>query len=630
MADTSTQIRQVAKDYFGMHLSDELLQEFEVCEVAGGDWLFRQGDDGGSLYLMVRGRLLVLKESTGSDTTELLGEIVPGESVGEAGLLSGQKRSAGIRAIRDSLLVRIDREAFEHLSVSHPSLVMKLASHIARLLQRGSSGPAARSLRTITLLPLKESPRTLGYCRELSEGLKTFGRTMNLTTGRLHELGAPESVSGDQQNIPDSLQYWLHLQETENRFLVYNCEANDGAWTRFAMRQSDLVVFIADSSDSATLSDWETRLREGKGTATGRQALVLLQPPSKHTITGTARWLKNRQPDFHLHVRQDNPDDIQRMARIISGNALGIVLGAGGVRGFAHLGVYKALLELGITIDWVGGASIGSIFGSPIASDWGFDKAYRISRQSFVKGKPFSDYTLPLVALIRGRRMEPELQKHQDYQIEDMPVPFFCVSSVLDSGELQIHEHGWLAGALRASASLPSVLPPAVTNRRLTIDGAVLNSLPVDIMLQKPVGKIIAVDLSSHKSYQVDYQSIPSPWAILAGRLLPFFKRYRVPSLAITILKATEIGTQNQVRKSGKQADLLLQPPVRKFALTDVQSFEAIVDVGYRYAKSELKNWVQHFEATLAEQRALLAEMDASRAAPVPIDAPTVESKDSQ
>jgi NTE family protein len=132
-----------------------------------------------------------------------------------------------------------------------------------------------------------------------------------------------------------------------------------------------------------------------------------------------------------------------------------------------------------------------------------------------------------------------------------------------------------------------------VVNKRLVIDGAVLNSLPVDIMLQKPVAKIIAVDLSSYKSYEVDYPSIPSPWAILAGRLLPFFRKYRVPSLATTILKATEIGTQIEVRKSGKQADLLLRPPVRKFGLTNVKAFEEIVETGYQYALPELEKWLQ-------------------------------------
>ena len=597
MANSSTQIRQVAEAYFGVQLTDELLDEFESCEVAGGDWLFRQGDNGGSLYLMVRGRLQVLREGPESSAQQLLGEVVPGESVGETGLLSGKKRSAGVRAIRDSLLIKIDRELFERLSGSHPALVMNLASHVATLLQRshtGSSSAAARRLNTITLLPLVNTDRCTEFCRKLVEALANYGQTLTLSTGNLLEQGAPQSVSDDQQEIPAELQYWLHQQETRNRFLVYSCEANDGIWNRFAMRQSDLVVFVADSRDSADLSDWEVRLRTGKGTATGRQALVLLQPDSANAITGTANWLRDRQPDFHLHVREDKADDIQRVARIISGNALGLVLGAGGARGFAHLGIYKALLELGITVDWVGGASIGSIFGSPIASDWEYEKAYQVTRHSFVKIKPFSDYTLPLVALIRGKRMERELIANQDYLIEDMPIPFFCVSSILDSGELKLHEHGKLAIALRASASLPGVLPPAVVNKRLVIDGSVLNSMPVDIMLQKPVGKIIAVDLSSHKSYEVDYPSIPSPWAILAGRLLPFFRRYRVPSLATTILKATEIGTQREVRESGKMADLLLQPPVRQYGLTDVKVFEQIVDTGYQYARTELENWLEN------------------------------------
>jgi predicted acylesterase/phospholipase RssA/CRP-like cAMP-binding protein len=600
VADSFKQIRQVAEDYFGVPLTDELLAEFEVCEVAGGDWLFHQGEEGSSLYLMVRGRLQVFLEGPEPGALQLLGEVVPGESVGETGLLSGGNRSAGIRAIRDSLLVRIDRGLFERLSGSHPALVMKLASHVATLLHRSHDGgaqAAARRLNTITLLPLDNTNRCGEFCQSLAKALGTYGRTLSLTAGNLAEKGAPMSVSADQQDIPAELQYWLHQQETRNRFVVYNCEANDSTWNRFAMRQSDLVVFVADSRQTADMSHWETRLRAGKGAASGRQALVLLQPDSSKSISGTARWLKDRQPDFHLHVREDKPDDIQRVARFISGNALGLVLGAGGARGFAHLGVYRALLELGITVDWVGGASIGSIFGAPIASDWDYEKAYRVARHSFVKVKPFSDYTLPLAALIRGRRMERELNASQDFLIEDMPIPFFCVSSILDSGELKMHEQGNLAKALRASASLPAVLPPAVVDKRLVIDGSVLNGLPVDVMLQKPVGNIIAVDLSSHKSYEVEYESIPSPWAILAGRLLPFFRRYRVPSLATTILKATEIGTQMEVRASSKKADLLLKPPVRQFGLTDVKEFDRVVDAGYQYAKTELKRWLEesHF-----------------------------------
>ncbi len=595
MPDKDAQIRQLAERYFGMSLPEASLDEFEICEIAGGDWLFHQGDEGSSIFLLVRGRMHVFREDPGLENPQLLGEVVPGESVGEVGLLSGENRSAGIRAIRDSLLIKISRRSFEHLSATHPTLVMKLASHIAKLLQSnlaGTAAAAARRLSSITLLPLTGSDRCENFCRELAASLAKFGSTLTLTATNLREQGAPAGLADGDAAISDQLKYWVHQQETLNRFLVYQCEPGDSQWTRFAMRQSDLVVFIAEARDNAAQSDWESRPHAGKGTATGRQALVLLQPSSDTPITGTALWLKKRKPDFHLHVREDKADDVQRVARVISGNALGLVLGGGGARGFAHLGVYKALLELGVVVDWVGGASIGSIFGAPIAADWSYDKAYTVARRSFVKGKPFSDYTLPLVALIRGRRMERELDANQDFQIEDMPLPFFCISSVLDSGELCLHESGNLSSALRAGAALPGVIPPAVVNKRLHIDGAVLNSLPVDIMRQKPVGDIIAIDLSSHKSYEVDYPAIPSPWAILAGRLLPFMPKYRVPSLATTILKATEIGTQLQVRESGKRATLLLQPPVRQFGLTNVSAFDQIVETGYQHARTALDAWL--------------------------------------
>jgi len=595
---TQAQIHQFAERFFGMSLPETYLDQFEVCSVAGGEWLFHQGDDGGSLCLLVRGRLNVYRQDPGQPDV-LLGEVVPGESVGEVGLLSGEKRSAGVRAIRDSLLLKIDRKSFEQLSASQPALIMQLAAHVAGLLQRNLAArgkPAARRLCSIALLPLAMTERSRAFCDGLVGALERFGSILALAKDNLPENGAPSGLSGDDAEIPDALQFWIHDQETRVRFLVYRCEAGDSAWTRFAMRQSDLVIYIADALDDPEPTGWETRLRAGKGAATGRQALVLLQPPSDTPISGTARWLKDRKTDFHLHVRADRPDDIQRIARIVSGNALGLVLGGGGARGYAHLGVYRALLELGIPVDWVGGASIGSIFGAPVAADWSYEKAHRIARQSFVKGKPFSDYTLPVAALIRGRRMERELNANQDFQIEDMPLPFFCISSVLDSGELCLHESGNLSAALRAGAALPGVIPPAVVDRRLHIDGAVLNSLPVDIMLEKPVGKVIAVDLSSHKSYEVDYASIPSPWAILAGRLLPFMRNYRVPSLATTILKATEIGTQQQVRAAGKRADLLLRPPVRQFGLTNVKAFEQIVETGYQYARSELEKWLKMLE----------------------------------
>jgi predicted acylesterase/phospholipase RssA/CRP-like cAMP-binding protein len=591
-------VLQTLTRYFKIEFGadDPVLEELHVSELAGGEWLMKQGDPGDALYFLVRGRLQAwARDENGNDKGRFLNEIVPGDSVGELSLLTGAPRAVGIQAIRDSLLIRLDREAFERLAQDYPALVMHLAANVATLLQSSNFGAKSptRNLTSITILPLDTSPRLENFCRELTLELEHEGQTLSLAAGELGRKGAPVDSLQPGQPVPESLKNWLQDQENEHRFLVYHCLPGNADWSHFVLRHSDMVLLVGDASHDPAPRKWELELLEASGATIARQLLVLLQPPSSKPIQGTARWLKDRRIDFHVHVREDQPDDLSRVTRIISGNALGLVLAGGAARGFAHLGVHRAMQELGLPIDWIGGTSIGAIMAAAIASPVSADEALDLCRKSFVDGKPFSDFTIPMMSLIRGRRMERMLRQHLDYQIEDLPIPFYCVSCNLDTGSTNLHESGDLPSALRASAALPGIIPPAVVNHRLTIDGAVVNNLPVDVMRQKPVSRIIAVDLGSAETMMVDYASLPSPWAIFRGRYLPFARRYRVPSLSNIMLKATLLGTLDRVREQGKQADILLNPPVRRFGMTEVKSFEKIVQAGYDHAKIELKAWLE-------------------------------------
>lgn len=571
-----------------------LLDEVDVTQLAGGEWLMKQGDPGDALYFLVRGRLQAwARDAEGHDRGRFLNEIVPGDSVGELSLLTGAPRAVGIQAIRDSLLIRLDRESFDRLALDHPALVMRLATNVANLLQSSGFGAKSptRNLNAITILPLAATPRLENFCRELTLELENEGHTLSLAADELGRKGAPVDSLQAGEAVPESLKNWLQDQENQYRFVVYHCKAGNNDWAHFALRHSDMVLLVGESSLDPSPAKWEVELLEKSGTTIARQLLVLLQPPSSQPIKGTRKWLADRQVDFHIHVRADKPDDLSRVTRIISGNALGLVLAGGAARGFAHLGVHRAMRELGLPIDWVGGTSIGAIMGAAIASPISVEEAFELARKSFVDGKPFSDFTVPMMSLIRGRRMDRMLQEHMDYQIEDLPIPFYCVSCNLDNGSTNIHETGYLPDALRASAALPGIIPPAVVNNRLTIDGAVVNNLPVDIMRLKPVSRIIAVDLSSTEQMEVDYLKVPSPWAIFRGRYLPFSRRYKVPSLSNIMLKATLLGTFERVRAQGKQADILLIPPVRKFGMTEVKSFGKIVQAGYDHATVELAKW---------------------------------------
>ena len=588
---------KVLQRYFDLELrhGHPLLQEVESLHLAGGEWLMHQGDSGDAIYFLARGRLQAwAADGKDNEKARFLNEIVPGESVGEISLLTGAPRTVGIQAIRDSLLVKMSREAFHRLAHEYPALALRVAGNVANLLQSTARArPSTRNIKAISVLPLDATPRTAEFCRRLVEQLAVQGSTLSLHPARLHEAGAPASWEEDSEATPYLLLHWLHDQEDAHRFTIYTCPPERPRWTRFALRQSDMVVLVADTATDPGARAWETELGLSPDAAIARRMLVLLQPGSDQAIHDTAAWLDGRKVDFHVHVREDRPGDIDRVSRIISGKALGLVLAGGAARGFAHLGVYRALQEAGVTVDWIGGTSLGAIMAGALASPRSLDEVTDIAREAFVRGKPFSDYTFPVVSLIRGRRMERLLEKNLPYQIEDLPIPFFCVSCHLDNGDMTVHERGSLALAVRASAAIPGIIPPAVVERRLTVDGAVINNLPVDIMQQKPVGTIVAVDISADRRYEVDYPALPSPWAILRGRHLPFARKYRTPGMSTIMLKATELGTLHNVRAMGAQADLLLQPPVRRFGLTEVKAFDRIVEAGYEHAKTEIEAWLE-------------------------------------
>lgn len=602
MVDSTTRIRQLIGRSFDLPESeiDAVAQAFGRRVLPGGEWLFRQGDPGDSLYLLVRGRLQVWiqRDAAGADEDDeplFVGEVLPGETVGEISLLSGQPRSAGICAARDSLLLEIDRAGFQRLSAVHPNMAMQLAGSLAVRLQQRTAGHAApgRRLVNICLLQLDNSPALLEFIEQLVAAIAALDDTLVLVPEDLARSGAPVAELGVEDAIPAGLTAWLDEQEYRYRFVIYVAHPATSPWSQLAVRQADLVVRVGAAGQSSELRTWESIAdRAESGRRLVKQALLLLQPGNSETIEGTRDWLEPRTLDFHLHARHGNQSDLARAARLLTGRGLGLVLGAGAARGLAHIGVYRALVEAGLVIDWVAGTSIGAIIGAGIAKGWSPEVLEATGYQRFVIDKPFSGITLPMVSLLSARRMMNSTRKALPGHIEDLPIPFFCVSCNLDSGKPNIHDRGLLADALRASAAMPGALPPAVFRRHLVVDGAVINGLPVDLMREQPVAEVIAVDLSSHKTYEVDYQELPSAWRLLRARLLPFGKRYRVPGLVTVLLKSTEIGSLKRVQEQGRMADLLLNPDVRRFSMTDVKSFRQLVEVGYRETSERLPAWL--------------------------------------
>jgi predicted acylesterase/phospholipase RssA len=286
---------------------------------------------------------------------------------------------------------------------------------------------------------------------------------------------------------------------------------------------------------------------------------------------------------------------MQRLARQLTCRSLGLVLSGGGARGFAHIGAYRALEELGIPLDHIGGTSIGSLMGAMFALDKPSSELTKLTLE-MADNKNIFDYTLPLTSVTSSKKITELLKRlFGDLMIEDLWIPFFCISSNLSRGEPVIYRRGPLWRAVRSSISIPGIFAPMVEDGDVIVDGSPMNNFPVDIMVHEAeTRRIIGVLASPQESSRRDYQfdGSVSGWRILASRLNPFSKSIRAPSLIGTVLRSMEINSvyQNRIRRS--QAEVVIYPDVKRFSGLDFGAYKPIIEEGYLASIGPLKEWL--------------------------------------
>ena len=269
---------------------------------------------------------------------------------------------------------------------------------------------------------------------------------------------------------------------------------------------------------------------------------------------------------------------------------MGVVLGGGGAKGLAHIGALRAITEAGIPVDMIGGTSMGAVIASQYAFKVNVQDVFRDSRALFANMNPLSDYTLPVVSLVRGRKLDSHMQSYfGDTRIEDLPLNFFCVSSNLSTACKKVHQTGLLWKAVRASVSIPGVTAPVVDGSHLLVDGAVFDNLPGKQMREMSEGRVIAIDVAATRGFSVNCDTYPSPWSILTGHLVPFMKKIPVPTIADIMMRTNFLASIRESEIVKKEVDLYLQPPVENFNVLDFKSFDRIVEAGYEYTAQHLE-----------------------------------------
>lgn len=543
--------------------------ESEWARLDGGAVLFREGDAGDSLYVLITGRLRVfVRAASGEDV--LVAEIGRGEIVGEMALLTGAPRSATVLAVRDSVLIRLSRGAFERIVERCPRVMLHVTRRLVERLQRTTHAPRTKAtLTTIALVPLDPAIDMDALSAGLLAGLSSAGPATLVTPARARtEVASPA---------------WLDALEREFSYVLYAGDAGDHDWTDRATRQADCVVFVARGDRAPDRDATAAAARHTHAQAV--RELLLLHPPPYAAPRGTARWLDATRARAHYHVRTGVEAGLARVARMLTGRGVGVALGGGGARGFAHIGAIEGLAEAGVPIDAIAGTSMGAVIAAQYAAGASPAAMREINREHWVRRNPLKDKTLPVVALLAGRRLERMIaEMFGDTQIEDLWMPFYCVSADLTQAEMRVHTRGPLGRAVRASMSLPGIAIPVQDAGSMLVDGGLMNNVPADI-LRGVCGKVIAVDVSPAKDLAIasPYPPAASGWRLLWGR-----RKSHLPGIGAILMRAVLLSSSRHQASIARDVDLFLHPRVEGFGMFEWPSLDAIVDAGRACAREAL------------------------------------------
>lgn len=600
-------------------LVDRLEPRIEWVSLRGGDVLFQPGDPGDALYLVLAGRLRVIGAADGS-RLGAVEEIGRGQPIGMTSVLTGRPRLATVVAVRDTELARISRDTLRWFTEAYPRAAIPIMAELADRLERAATAPLQADDRAATFGLIASAGvdgETFG--RLLADELSVHGRTLVLTSADATAAGLGttimEALPAGAGDAPGQLplHHWLEEREAAHDFVVYVADAGETRWSDQCLRQADQVIVVADATGDPAPTGAE-RLLEGRWTASAapRRTLLLVQPPEIDEPRDTARWLAPRLVDGHLHLRRGVAEDLARVGRLLAGRGVTLVLGGGGARGYAHLGVVRAMEEIGIPIDMVGGTSMGALVASGVARRWDANRQQSIAQR--ISGRLF-DPTLPIVSILAGRRIWRAIEEaHGGMGVEDLWLPFFCVSSDITVAAPVIHRTGPLARAVRASASLPGILPPVSVKGHLLVDGGLLDTLPIGVMRRLNGGsRIIAVDVSPRVDVVArgEVGDHLSGWRLLRDRIRHPRSRPRIPGIVELLSRTVAVpGLYLERERARPTADLLVQPSVERFATLDFGSVQPIAAAGYDASLDLLQAWWR------AETRPPAAE---------PIEVPTGE-----
>jgi NTE family protein len=534
---------------------DQLTSAVDRRHIPANEWLFHMGDPPDAIYVIASGRFAAVDLDG-----QVLREMASGDSIGDLGVITGAPRSAGIRALRDGVVWRIAADTFTEVLAKAPQLRLAMFRAMAGMLRESRSANISRRPRVIGVLSTGDAV-AVPIVDAIATRLGPHGQTAVVappvdTTAAVNHYG----------ELVDAFSETLDRAERSNDWVLVVADRGSGdIWRRYVVAQSDRLVVLADQPHPPEAFD--------PPVTQGPVHLITCN------VVPDPSWWDLLQPVSHHPA---NDDGIGALARRIAGRSLGLVLGGGGARGLAHYGVYEELTRAGIVIDRFGGTSSGALAAATFALGLDARDATAAAREFIAESRPVSDYTIPAIALTRGRRVDRLVEGFfGSTLIEHLPREFFCVSTDLITGDQIIHRRGLLWVAVRASISIPGLLPPVPHGERLLVDGGLMNILPADVMCADLDGEVICVDLRTTYVPSKGFGPLPAmlqPPAFV--RRLLTGTDVALPPLQETLLRSVELASPKRNLREMPRVTAIIEPDVSAIGPLDFKNIDAALEAG--------------------------------------------------
>nr|CAH7756564.1 unnamed protein product [Callosobruchus chinensis] len=596
--------------------------------VESGRAIYRQDDESDSTYIMLSGRLRsVITHKNGKK--ELVGEYGKGDLIGVVEMVTQTKRSTTVIAVRDSELAKLPEGLFNVIKLRYPIVVTRLITLLGhRILgtykkatlsapspTTVDSRPSQINFSTVAIVAASDDVPLTAFTYELYHSLSAIGQTLRLTSEVVRKtLGTTIMDPNNEYRLSS----WLAQQEDQHKISLYQCDLTVTAWTQRCIRQADCILIVGLGDNHPSLGKVEKEI-ERLAMRTQKELVLLHREGGKPE--NTIGWLNMRSwVSSHHHILCPNrlfsrkslyrinelyskvclsePNihtDFSRLARWLTGKSVGLVLGGGGARGSAHVGMIKAIQESGIPIDMVGGVSIGAFMGALWAQERNVttvtQKAREWSKKMTQWWRQILDLTYPMTSMFSGREFNQTIRAtFGDTYIEDLWLPYFTVTTDITSSCMRIHTHGSLWRYVRASMSLSGYMPPLCDphDGHLLLDGGYTNNLPADVMRSLGANHILAVDVGSVDDHDLtNYGDDLSGWWLLWKRWNPFASPVKVPNLPDIQSRLAYVSCVRQLEEV-KNSDYCeyIRPPIDQYKTLQFGAFDEIREVGYRHAKA--------------------------------------------